>query len=774
MPQDNSNTLSAPKNSVSGRDSDHVVIMKETISYAFENGIPVTFTRCGEKGHFQKEWQKKLVTNWSEVPSDEELLNYNVALVTKSEDPSRLLVDLDIDDPEILTLLPFSSFPDTASWGRKNKPRSHLLISVTGGSIRTGQRQRNAFDIRSGVKLVQAPPSTHPSGDQYTWHDKRAPTVVSAAKFDAMVNELEAMVILSRLDVLRKQGERDNTYLGLAGMMAAGGMQREDAVRIVRGIATAANDEERAHRVGVVERTYDRFSRGEPVVGVSELKDHLDESIIAELRYLLGLKIDARSIKLDLGLSELGNADRFVLEYRDKVRYSDEFGWLVYDGKRWLVGAKHLAVKLMIELTRRLADEAMAQPNKELREALLSWALASQSNAKIQASLSLAQFQLYVRADQFDLDPMLLNVDNGTLDLRTRELRPHDPADMITKLAPAEYDPDIRSPALEKVFLDAADGNAQLVDYEQRAFGYSITGLMTEDVVHILYGPGSNAKTVKLEIVRQALGDYAAAIRPDSIGVTGSTASNDIARLHGVRLVTTVETEDGRRLNESLLKQLTGDTLTVRFLYKEYFEFRPVMKLFIATNHQPIVRGNDAGIWRRLRMIGYDVSFVEEHEKQLYTGVRKLKTKDKTINEQLEQELQGVLNWLVEGCQMYLEHGLDPVPEVQTATNQFRSDQDVILRFLEEETVNDEAARQPAGELYQRYRQWAKDSGEEPVSSTKFGRRLTELGFSVDRSVNPKVRLGLRLRDFEFTLHPLRSSEEVKVEKQPPAANGDN
>jgi hypothetical protein len=299
-------------------------------------------------------------------------------------------------------------------------------------------------------------------------------------------------------------------------------------------------------------------------------------------------------------LTDLGNAERFVDHHQKDVRYCIQLGWLVWDGRRWAVdnsGEVERRAKLAV---RQIYIEAAHTEDKEAREAISSWAHRSESAARITAMIELAksEYGIPVNQDALDCNPWLLNVANGTLDLKSGALREHSPDDLITKLIDVEYHPDAKCPTWEKFLERVLDGDTDFIQFIQKALGYSLTGSTREQVFFINYGTGQNGKTTLQDTMRELLGDYAKQTSTETLLVKRFDGiPNDVARLAGARFVCAVETESGRRLAEALVKAMTGgDTMSARFLYRETFQFKPSFKLWLAVNHKPRILGTDVAI----------------------------------------------------------------------------------------------------------------------------------------------------------------------------------
>jgi len=281
------------------------------------------------------------------------------------------------------------------------------------------------------------------------------------------------------------------------------------------------------------------------------------------------------------------------------------------------------------------------------------------------------------------------------------------------------------------------DGNKELIGFLQRAVGYSLTGDTSEQVLFILYGTGNNGKTTFLTTIGSLLGDYALQTPTETLLIKrNTTIPNDIARLKGARLVTAIEAEEGRRLAEALVKQMTGgDRLAARFLHAEWFEFTPAHKIFLGTNHKPVIRGTDLAIWRRIRLVPFSVVIPEEK-------------RDKHFAQKLLPELPGILNWALQGCLTWQREGLKTPREVQEATSAYKAEMDQLAGFLDDCCITRKGQRVRGNELYKAYREWCERNTERAISGTRFGRRLVERGINKTKDTYVYY-LDITLRDAE-------------------------
>jgi putative DNA primase/helicase len=389
------------------------------------------------------------------------------------------------------------------------------------------------------------------------------------------------------------------------------------------------------------------------------------------------------------------------------------------------------------QTVRSIYAEAASEPDSAQRHAIADHGKRSEHVNRIAAMIRLAETEpgIPLSSGDLDRDPWALNMSNGTLDLRTGELRPHRRADLISRSISIEYIAAAQAPRwgafLEKVLPDP-----DVRSFVQRAVGYALTGSTREQVLFMPWGSGANGKSTFLETLRLVLGDYAAHTPADTLMARRETGvPNDVARLRGARFITCIETEAGRQLAEARVKQLTGgDKISARYMRGEWFDFEVVGKLWLATNHRPMIRGTDDAIWRRIMLIPFKVKIPPAE-------------RDGELREKLRGELPGILAWAIEGCRLWLQHGLQPPPSVEAATSEYREGEDQIGDFLADCCIAG-AGKISAERVFGAYRDWCAAMGEEPVSQRSLGERLSELGFPRQRIGSGRRwhRLGLELR----------------------------
>ncbi|MBQ6040940.1 MAG: hypothetical protein IJL32_09230 [Oscillospiraceae bacterium] len=439
---------------------------------------------------------------------------------------------------------------------------------------------------------------------------------------------------------------------------------------------------------------------------------------------------------------DTGNAERLFDAFGDMLRfcYTDK-KWLYYYEGKWYTDN--------IGYIRQLADSATMLQEQErvlyahdddMLKAFDRHLKKSRSFAGKTNMIREAEHYAPILPQNLDRNRSVIGAKNGIIDLKTGELLPHDREAYITKQTTVPYNPDAPDPKLWLSFLsDIFGGDPYMLDYIQKCVGYSLTGSTSEQCAFFLFGTGRNGKSTFLEIVRGILGDYATNIQPQTIMVnpkSGNAPSSDIARLKGARLVTSVEPNEGMRLDEGLLKQLTGDdVVTARKMFSEEFEFKPEFKLWMATNHKPLIRGTDTGIWRRIHLIPFEVQIPIERV-------------DKKLKYKLVKESEGILKWAVQGCIKWSNEGLSMPAKVLDAVREYQHEMDVISAFLDACCVLGEGETK-ASRLYAVYAKWAEEHNEYLMSSTKFGTELKRKGIVKKNMPDGRYYVGITL-DADF------------------------
>ncbi len=427
------------------------------------------------------------------------------------------------------------------------------------------------------------------------------------------------------------------------------------------------------------------------------------------------------------GMTDAANAARLVSKFRDVIRWVGPWDkWLMWDGKRWKVDQElriqSFAKETAADLWREIANASANKVDSDLVKKMIPFAKYTNDARGIGAMVSLARSEpdIPIGVEELDTDPWLLNLENGTLDLRTGELGEHRQEDFITKLAPVRFDNDADCPlwrgVLEKIF----NVDQELIGYLQRLVGYCITGESREHVLPFLYGSGANGKSTFCETVLKMVGsDYGMKAAPDLLmAKRGESHPTDRADLFGKRIVACIETEEGRKMNEALTKELTGgDRVRARRMRENFWEFKPTHHVWLAGNHKPTITGTDHGIWRRVKLIPFDVVIPESDQ-------------DKELPSKLALELPGILNWALAGCLDWQRNGMKEPEIVQVRTTEYSTEMDDVAQFLSDACQFGPGYIAPATELFQAFK---RETGSE-ISQNAFGRKLRGRGLESKRT----------------------------------------
>lgn len=433
--------------------------------------------------------------------------------------------------------------------------------------------------------------------------------------------------------------------------------------------------------------------------------------------------------------TDLGNAHRFVALHADRFRYCrEERRWLEWQDGRWRRDVTGAAERAATEVVETLWAQVVQLPAEE-RKGAASWALRSQSANAIRNMLTLASAdaELAVRLDQLDADPWLLSCGNGTLDLRTGELREPNPDDLLTLGTDVDYIPTAPRERWLAFLAEVFDNDQELIAFVKRAYGCGSTGDTRDRALFIEYGSRFNGKSTLNRAVQNVLGDFAHTA-PIRVVVRSRQAEipNEIAALARKRLVVIAETADGHKLDENRVKMLTGrDEVPARFLHHEWFSFTPEYKLILYTNFRPKVDGSDGAVWDRIRLIPFRVSFADREDKELDT--------------KLAAESEGILAWLVEGCLEWQDDGLGSCDAVDQATAAYRNENDVIGRFVDECCELGDECRVTRKGLQDALAAYCGDTGDDIPFAATLGRWLAERGVRQTRIEGKRAYRGVQL-----------------------------
>ena len=445
---------------------------------------------------------------------------------------------------------------------------------------------------------------------------------------------------------------------------------------------------------------------------------------------------------------DTGNALRFRDANAGLIHYNHVDGcWIYWDGVRW-------ASDEIGEIKRR-ADKMLADMAKDLKEmqddpaynAYKKHLSRSRSHRGKEGFIAEARHLegVPVLPSEMDRAGNAFNVRNCLISLKTGRTAEHDKKYMISKLAPVTYDENAKCPRWDRFIEEITCGDKSLQLYLQRMIGYCMTAYTKEQCMFFLYGNGSNGKSVFVDTIAYMLGEYAASCQPETVMMRdrNNTARGDLARLKGARMVVTSEPNDGCRLDEGIVKQMTGGTenkLTARFLYGREFEFSPEFKIVMSTNYKPVIKGTDNGIWRRVRLIPFTAEFTKEN-------------RDPQLTEKLRRELPGILNWAIAGAVGWCKEGLPPCAIIDEAGQEYRSEMDRVQQFLDDCTTRSESSSTQASTLYKCYKAWCSEQGDRfPVGSTKFFMELKRR-FKSRKTEAYNEYIGIKINDLGMDLY---------------------
>jgi putative DNA primase/helicase len=695
----------------------------------------------------------QVLTWWRKWP------DANIGLITGAV--SGLIV-LDLDSPEARADAEACGLPRTPTV--KTGKGWHVYFAHPGGEVRNFARKRPGMDLRGDGGYVVGAGSIHPSGSVYGWEispdecnlapvpewlmamirPNTTPPVTGgngrgpAAGGDrtdryaaaALAGELQALA--GATEGTRNQQLNDSAF-ALGGLIGAGALERttveDELFRAALGTGLGEQEAQRTIKSGldagekqpreIPDRPAQRSTRARQAPPPQTPEDGEPETPPTASEHL----------------TDLGNARRLVAGHGQDLRYCNPWGqWLAWDTMRWAPDDTQEVVRRAKATVGSIYAEA-AGADEDGRKAIAKHAMRSEGGQRIREMLKLAESEpgIPILPGDLDADPWLFNVLNGTLDLQTGQLRAHRRGDMLTKIAPVFYEPDADCPTWLAFLERIMAGDQDLIAYLQRVIGYGLTGDTSEQALFVFHGTGANGKSTFLEAIHEMLGqDYALRIRTETLMVKqGDAVPSDIARLRGARLVSAQETEEGKRLAESLVKSLTGgDTVTARFMRQNEFQFKPEFKLFVASNHKPTIRGTDYAMWRRIRLVPFAVTIPEAEQ-------------DRQLCHKLQSELSGILAWAVRGCLAWQREGLGMPAAVRSATETYRAESDILAAFLDERTTT--APEVAAGQLYEAYKAWAESNGEHAMTGQMFGRRMAERGFDKYRRGSLTYYLGLGL-----------------------------
>lgn len=463
--------------------------------------------------------------------------------------------------------------------------------------------------------------------------------------------------------------------------------------------------------------------------GLYRTKWDREDYRLATINKALNGRVRAGKHKQSFALTDTGNAERMVARHGHDFRFraakvsdSDAGSFYVFNGKRWETDLTYQVARFGKETIRSMYKYASDITDDGPRKEYIKFVHSCESKNRRSAMIALAKKEsgIAIRPDAFDSDDWLLNCLNGTIDLRTGAMREHQREDLITKLSPILYDPAARCPRFLKFLDEIMIGNKDLILWLQRFLGMCLTGDIREQLFPIFHGGGQNGKSVLIDTIKHVMGDYASDAPLELVeSKQFSGHPTEIADLQGKRLVIASETEAGRRLRIQLVKRMTGDaTLKGRHMREDFFEFPRTHKTILITNNKPVIRESNQAIWRRIRLVPFSYKVPDDKV-------------EKRLTEMLKTEAPGIMCWLVDGCKTWQLDGLPEVAEIEKATANYQSEQDVLADFIYDVCIRDVNAKTTRNFLYTNYTSWSSKIGEGfPMSRHEFYGLLEASGFT--------------------------------------------
>lgn len=650
--------------------------------------------------------------------------SYNLGIPTGGD--ANLLV-LDTDESEKV-----SGAKSLVAWELEHSPLPKTLTATTanGGMHRyfrfpDGMSARNRTAVRPGIDVraeggyVVAPPSVV-NGKSYSWVDESVPVAEIPAWLLAEVTATAPQRKPSTaVETVFEQGSRNDKLFRFVISQLRLGTSREK----VSEVAENANN-----------------SMCMPPLDGKEVQQIVDNAV-----RLYGEQLSIR-------LTDMGNGKKLAELHGDKMRYVfDQKCWLIWNGVYWEVAPEEKIFALAKDVPNALAREAERLPTGSTKKELARFAQRSESLAKLKAMIELVKSEpgVGVSTSMLDQHKYVLPVQNGTINLRNGKFSLPDRDLLLTQIAGASYDPTAKAPRWEAFLLQIMAGDIALVNYIKRMIGYVLTASTAEQCLFFLYGVGANGKSTFLNIVLWLLGALGIQAASETLmdKRSGGGTSSDLARLRGKRFVAMSESDDGRHLNEAQVKSLTGgDVVVARELYQSVINFTPSHKLFLASNHMPVIKSTDHGIWRRIRLVPFKV-------------IIKPEDRNPNLEKELREELSGILNWAIAGCLEWQEGGM-PLPKaVQDATNEYRTEMDLLGSWITEKCIEGPFHEVTAAEAYQSFNPWCEENYNVTFSKSRFGRMLRDRGIEAGMKNGSRTYKGLTMRN-SLTLKIQQSVDE--------------
>jgi len=634
----------------------------------------------------------------------------------------------------------------------------HLYFYARGAEIgNSAGKLGTNIDVRGSGGFAVCAGSIHPNGGVYRYAKGKAPGEVDIAPLPAwVVKKLKTTKLTGSAPVVvltDKQTARGKKYAERALELEAQRVRNAPAHQRNDTLNRAAFriGQFQAHGVLAGGKVIAELGEAASACGLaaSEITSTIESGIAAGRKQPRALPVTMKSDKKSpivddtpktkggkltavlarLGETDAHNAERFIKRHAHRVLWTPGLGWLVYDDHRWVPDTHNKRLKLATKAMKAIKEEAPLLSGGREKEQRIEFSDQSLNKGAIDRMLALAQPDVAVDDSKLDSDPYLLNVRNGTVDLRTGSLEKHDPADLITRICWVSYKRKAECTRFKRFLRYACDGNKDMAKFLKKAVGYTLTGSVTEQVLFFIYGPHSTGKSTFVNLIRNILGDFGIHTPTKTLLVKqyDNDIPVDIARMKGARMVTALENNPNQQLDEAKIKGMTGgDKLTARFMRQNLFEFDPEFKLWIAINDLPRVRATDDAIWRRIIVLPFKSQVIGD-------------AVNKNLPDKLRKEASGILAWAVRGALLWAKEGLADKSLFDIEKDRWRDQSDTVGRFFNECCqIAEPTELVQASVIFARYTQWCTTNAEKPSSIAVFKARLIELNVTPGR--NKKIR----------------------------------
>jgi putative DNA primase/helicase len=675
--------------------------------------------------------EHKILDWWTGTPT----LNIGVQTGRKTSDPNSgsgiVILDLDIKNGGSPLERLHDLFGDEYSQYLKTpiaKTGSggyHLYYHIPSDKTvasTTEFRGLAGVDIRGEGGFVIAPPSIHPTGVPYRWLRSLVPEVLWESEppedYWVFQDVPEALYTNTHgkpkyhLEDMRKigSGERNTKLAWLGSLLRSAGIAEPTIVETLY-----------QHNLAVCDPPLDRTEVEGIAKGVGGYLPY-DQRRIGQTHN--------RNLEPYLGrTSDTDHAEVLSFLNPGTLKYNHRLGkWNIWSGSVWNVDESSSIVNKVIEMAREMNFASQSIEDEDRRREAVKNAKSLENATKIESTLKIAKSLpgIATTGDEWDRDPFLFGIANGVVDLRTGRMSPGNPDDLISRSSPVVFNAEASCPRWRQFLSEIFPGRTDVVQFVQKAAGYSMTGNTTEQVLFLLIGKGSNGKSVFLDTLRHIAGSYGYSAPFSTFQRQYGSASptNDLAALFGRRYVMASEVNEGASLDESRLKSLTGgDPITARFLHQEFFTFKPEGKIFLGVNHAPKVHDDSTGFWRRVRQIDFPVSFLGDKA-------------DRSLSQTLIEEAPGILNWVIEGAMTWFTEGLKPPETVVQATETYRNDSDPLFDFRKEVLIVDPEATIRCDKVFTAYLRWADAHGLKPYEKMSLERFISRVSMTYDRTAD--------------------------------------